>query len=105
MKTTKELLAGVAACFDVTPEQLTGPGRTKELSRARHAAMLVLRRVRTDLSLQSIAACLGREDHTTVIYGLARAEQLLRTDPEFRATMVTLIVTLDPGEYCYAVSA
>ncbi|EIE97001.1 chromosomal replication initiator protein DnaA [Saccharomonospora glauca] len=56
-----------AEFFDVTVEDLCGPGKTKALATARQIAMYLCREL-TDMSLPRIGQAFGGRDHTTVMH-------------------------------------
>ena len=56
-----------AEFFDVTVEDLCGPGKTKALATARQIAMYRCREL-TDMSLPRIGQTFGGRDHTTVMH-------------------------------------
>jgi len=56
-----------AEFFDVTVEDLCGPGKTKALATARQIAMYLCREL-TDMSLPRIGQTFGGRDHTTVMH-------------------------------------
>jgi chromosomal replication initiator protein len=61
-------IMGVTAdFFDVTVEDLCGPGKTKALATARQIAMYLCREL-TDMSLPKIGQTFGGRDHTTVMH-------------------------------------
>lgn len=68
--------------------ELRGPSRIPELCRIRWAAMEVMRE--QGLSLPQIGRAIGGRDHTTVIHGLSRAEELLAVDEQF-ASLVAML--------------
>jgi chromosomal replication initiation ATPase DnaA len=74
-----------AVAFGVTVSSLLSPRRTLELSQARFAAMLVLRR--SGFSYPAIARLTKRKDHTTVMHGVKCAAELEKSDPGYRAAV------------------
>ncbi|GAA1250794.1 hypothetical protein GCM10009676_41920 [Prauserella halophila] len=61
-------IMGVTAdFFDVTVDDLCGPGKTKALATARQIAMYLCREL-TDMSLPRIGQTFGGRDHTTVMH-------------------------------------
>jgi chromosomal replication initiation ATPase DnaA len=71
----------VAKAFCVLPEQVFGARGCQRVSNARIASYIILRRA--GLSLNEIAFLTNRACHTTVIKGIARAEDLGQQEPEF----------------------
>ena len=60
------IMAATAEYFDISVEELRGPGKTRSLAQSRQIAMYLCREL-TDLSLPKIGQAFGR-DHTTVMY-------------------------------------
>ncbi len=60
------IMAATAEYFEITIEELRGPGKTRALAQSRQIAMYLCREL-TDLSLPKIGQAFGR-DHTTVMY-------------------------------------
>jgi len=63
---TATIMAVTAEYFQITVEELRGPGKTRALAQSRQIAMYLCREL-TDLSLPRIGQAFGR-DHTTVMY-------------------------------------
>lgn len=78
-----QVLARVAEAFGVTVAELRGRSRRTFIAHARQAAMLALIRL-TDLSSGEIGEQLDGRDHSTVLYGVAAAEDRMATDDEYR---------------------
>ena len=75
-RSMKETIALIAKAYDFTYEDLVGPRRHKSLARARFAAMDACRKTGF-WSLLQIGKAMNR-DHTTVLSGLRRHQELLR---------------------------
>jgi len=65
----RAILREVAEKHGCAIDQITGPRRSKGVSRARQEAMYRMR-METPLSYPAIGARLGDRDHTTVIHGV-----------------------------------
>lgn len=76
----QEVIKATARAFGYTVHDLLSVRRPQPLVEARFAAMLALRR--QGVSLPRIGGILGR-DHTTVLHGIARAEEIERDKPAF----------------------
>lgn len=66
------VLDTVCQHFNLTPDQLTGPSRSRDVTYARHIAMYLLRQHQP---LAEIGRLLGNRDHSTVLSGCRRIEQ------------------------------
>jgi chromosomal replication initiator protein len=77
--TAPTIMAVTAEFFDVTIEELCGPGKTKALAQARQISMYLCREL-TDLSLPRIGQTFGGRDHTTVMH----ADKKIRNEISLR---------------------
>lgn len=67
------ILRSVAAHFDVPLERLTDKrGRQQHITYARHAAMVLIHRLNSSMSLTDIGDAMGGYDHTTVLHAIRR---------------------------------
>ncbi|MGW4395547.1 chromosomal replication initiator protein DnaA [Amycolatopsis nivea] len=65
--TAPTIMGVTAEFFDVTLDELCGPGKTKALATARQIAMYLCREL-TEMSLPKIGQTFGGRDHTTVMH-------------------------------------
>lgn len=89
----KRLLNTVADVFGVRLAQILSQRRSAPIALARQVAMHQAVE-RLGYSLPRIGRVLGR-DHTTVLHGHRRIQQLLRTDPDLAARMELIALELD----------
>jgi len=73
--TAATIMGVTAEYFDVSIDDLCGPGKTKALATARQISMYLCREL-TDMSLPRIGQAFGGRDHTTVMY----AEKKIRKE-------------------------
>ena len=74
-RVTSDLIISVAAeYFDVTPDEICSPSRSRPLVNARQMAMYLCREL-TDLSLPKIGERFGGRDHSTVIFAVNKVKQ------------------------------
>jgi hypothetical protein len=83
----------VCACSGLTRAELMSEDRRADWARARFSAWWLASKM-TTLSMGAIARLSGDRDHTTVLAGVSRAEQLRASAPEFRAATDALLETL-----------
>jgi chromosomal replication initiator protein len=81
--TVEQVIQAVAVFYQVSPKEITGRSRRKEIVRPRHVAMYLARQ-ETEASLPEIGAALGGRDHTTVLYGTQKIEGLIEQDNTLR---------------------
>ncbi len=83
------IIKHVARCFNYTVTDLKSAKRSKDLSSARHVSMYLMKKM-TDRSLREIAVFLDRKDHSTVIHGVAKVDDLMHRDKSFASLLVTI---------------
>ena len=76
----------VADYYNLIPSQLVGKVRTGQLALARHVAMYLIR-INIDIPLNKIGNMFGGRDHTTVMNGIAKVENMLKTDEALKAAI------------------
>ncbi len=84
-----DIAAAVANYYGITIDEITGPGRTRKIARPRQLVMY-LAREETDASLPQIGKALGDRDHTTVLYGCDRIQDLIETNPSLRREVLEI---------------
>jgi chromosomal replication initiator protein len=77
----QQILDVVCSYFRVTPEQLAGPSRARDITYPRHVAIYLLRRHGSQ-PLTDIGHLLGGRDHSTVISAFKRIEREMHSIPE-----------------------
>jgi chromosomal replication initiation ATPase DnaA len=87
-----DVIKTCAATWGVEPRQVVGEGIIRQFAHPRLATYWIANRI-LDRSSVQIGGILGR-DHTTVLSGAAKADQLLRTDSTFRALLVSAVTAL-----------
>jgi chromosomal replication initiation ATPase DnaA len=81
-----------AKAWDVEPRQVLGEGLIRQFAHPRLATYWIANRI-LDRSSVQIGGIVGR-DHSTVLSGAAKADQLLRTDFTFRALLLSAVTAL-----------
>jgi chromosomal replication initiator protein len=84
--TLNDVLNVVAETFCIPVDEITGKGRTSRVSLARQAVMVLAREL-TELSLVQIGDGLGGRQHSTIIAGINKMNQLAAED----AVLATLV--------------
>jgi chromosomal replication initiator protein len=79
----EEIVEAVAADYKITLEQMLGRNRAREVALPRQIAMFLLRE-ELNLSLPQIGQALGGRDHTTVMYGSDKINDLIEQDERLR---------------------
>ena len=91
-----DVLDAVCAYFHVSEKDLAGRQRKREIVLPRQIAMFLMREA-TDNSLVDIGRALGGRDHTTVLHGIEKIEQLLETDTQVRSHIMAIRESLLTG--------
>lgn len=71
-----DIVKKVCEFYDIKPTQLKGPKRDASLVRARQTTMYLLKK-ELNLTFVEIGNLLGGRDHTTIMHGVEKMEQLL----------------------------
>ena len=87
--TVDRIISEISKKYHITPEEIKGKKRTKDVAMARHVAVYVIRKA-TDMSLQSIAKIFGR-DHTTMMSSIDVVENDMEVDASFEHEVKSLI--------------
>lgn len=84
-----DISAAVADYYGISVEQMTGPSRKRGVARPRQLVMYLTRQ-ETGASLPQIGRALGNRDHTTVMYGCDKIEDLMETDRTLRRQVLEI---------------
>ena len=82
--TCEDVMRVVSSYYNVTPEDLKGPRRNREITVPRQIAMYLCREL-TDNSMSRIGDAMGGRDHTTVLHGCDKVAEDLRTSERLGA--------------------
>ncbi len=83
--TPETIIAETARYYQVTPEEIQGISRQKNIATARHITAYLIRNL-TNLSLPMIGTFLHR-DHATVLSSVRKIEGSIKTDKDLSATI------------------
>ena len=93
---TREILLNVCEAFDISELDIMSKRRMRRIARPRQVVMYLARHL-TKLSLPEIGGRLGGLDHTTVLHGVARIEQLMEEDTDLAVQVEMLRRALTTG--------
>lgn len=77
--TVEDIQKAVCAHYNIRMPDLMGPRRARPLARPRQMAMYLAKQL-TVQSLPDIGRRFGGRDHTTIIHGIRKIEELIKTD-------------------------
>ncbi len=83
------VIEAVARFFNLPPERLLSPDRSKEVALPRQLAMYLLRED-MKASLPQIGEVIGGRDHTTVLHGIKKIEHSLKTDDRIQRQLMQI---------------
>ena len=82
---SNQILESVCKFYGLTPAQVCGQRRFKDIVEARMVAAYLLKRDRyLNLSLKHIGNILGGKDHTSIIHFVKKLEELVQIYPDLR---------------------
>ena len=79
--TIEEIQRKVSEHFDIRLSDMLGPKRTRTLARPRQVAMWLCKRL-TSRSLPEIGRKFGKRDHTTIMHGVRKIDELRQSDSQ-----------------------
>ena len=79
--TVEEIQRKVSEHFNIRLSDMIGPKRLRTFARPRQMAMYLAKQM-TSRSLPEIGRRFGGRDHTTVLHGVKRIEELMVTDSQ-----------------------
>ncbi|MDO8639882.1 MAG: chromosomal replication initiator protein DnaA, partial [bacterium] len=82
-----DIIKNVCQFYNIKPTQLKGPKRDASLVKARQITMYVLKN-ELRLTLVEIGSFLGGRDHTTIMHGITKIENMLSTNPKMASEIL-----------------
>jgi chromosomal replication initiator protein len=92
--TIEEIQRKVSEHYNIRYSEMVGPRRTRTIARPRQVAMYLAKHL-TSRSLPEIGRRFGGRDHTTVMHGVRRIEELKATDNQIFEDLELLRRTLE----------
>ncbi len=92
----EDIIAAVAEYYHITPDDLAGRDRSREVSTARQVVIYLAREV-ADASLVEIGDALGGRNHSTVLYSYERVADLVATGGQVRRQIQAIRQMLRPS--------
>ncbi len=94
--TIDKILNEVARTYGTTVENILSSKRSANISKARQAAMYIVREV-TSLPMEKIGEQFGGKHHSTVIYNIKEAEKDMENNKSDKATIQGIINNINEG--------
>jgi chromosomal replication initiator protein len=82
----EKIINTVSDYYNLAPYQLTGRIRTSQIALARHIAMYLVRTM-LDVPFTKIGESFGGKDHATVMNGVEKVENALKTDKQLQSVV------------------
>ncbi len=79
--TIDEIMKKTCEHYNIRPSDMIGPSRARNIARPRQMAMYLCKKL-TTRSLPEIGRKFGKRDHTTILHGVRRIEELMATDSQ-----------------------
>ena len=93
--TPEYIVSMVAEQYEVSPEEIISQKRSRNIARPRQVVMYLCRNM-LNIPLQEVGRALGRRDHTTIMHGVDKITEELKTDPSLQNTIDILKKKLSP---------
>lgn len=90
-----QIVNAVSKHFKIPVEEIRGSRRNAPIVHARHIAVFLTRELTGD-SWKHIGALFGDRDHTSMMHGYQKVNELMQHDKEVRSTVKLLIRNLQP---------
>jgi chromosomal replication initiator protein len=86
----------VSKHYNINIEEIRGSSRKAPIVHARHVAIFLTRRITGD-SWKHIGSLLGDRDHTSIMHGYQKINEMMHYDKELMDQVKSFIKTLHPG--------
>ncbi len=93
--TPEYIVSMVAEQYEVSPEEIISQKRSRNIARPRQVVMYLCRNM-LNIPLQEVGRALGGRDHTTIMHGVDKITDELKTDPSLQNTIDILKKKLSP---------
>ncbi|MBC8063390.1 MAG: chromosomal replication initiator protein DnaA, partial [Chlorobia bacterium] len=91
-----EIIEAVGRQFKISSEDIKGVSRKAPIVEARHVAVYITREITGD-SWKHIGSQFGNRDHTSMMHGYQKIDEILLNDKQMRTIVKTLIRDLYPS--------
>jgi len=80
------IIEETARYFSISPDEIRGQRRSKNIAIARHVSIYLIRSL-INLSLNDIGAIFEDRNHATILSSIRKIETMIKTEPEMSATI------------------
>ena len=80
------IIEETARYFSISPDEIKGQRRSKNIAIARHVSIYLIRSL-INLSLNDIGAIFEDRNHATILSSIRKIETMIKTEPEMSATI------------------
>jgi chromosomal replication initiator protein len=87
--TPTQVIKAVASFYEISPTDLLGRSRKKEVVEPRQIAIYLLREM-LNMSYPYIAEKMGKRDHTTAIYSYEKISRIIEKNGVFQQKMIMI---------------
>lgn len=94
----REVAEYVAALHGLSFDDLASPRRSRPYARARQVAMHAIHSLCPHMSYPAIGRLLGNRDHTTILHGVQKIEDLVQIDPEIAGRVAKVFEAFTPSK-------
>ena len=93
--TPEYIVSMVAEQYEVSPEEIISQKRSRNIARPRQVVMYLCRNM-LNIPLQEVGRALGGRDHTTIMHGVDKITEELKTDASLQNTIDILKKKISP---------
>ena len=90
-----QIVGAVGGHFKISPDEIKGTSRKAPIVHARHISVFITREITGD-SWKHIGGLFGDRDHTSMMHGHQKIQEMMKEDPDLAATVRMLKKTLYP---------
>lgn len=88
------IIEETAKFYNLTPDDLKGQSRTRNIANARQIAMYIIRKL-TNFTLEDTGEIFGGRDHSTVLSSITKVEDSMKNNKEFSQTIKDIISNIN----------
>ena len=90
-----QIVGAVGSHFKISSDEIKGTSRKAPIVHARHVSVYITREITGD-SWKHIGGLFGDRDHTSMMHGYQKVNEMMKDNPDLSATVKMLIRNLNP---------